>query len=78
MKYVYFIAETKGSMREVNLREKEKSKIACASRHFASLSSSTVKYDAVTSYDDLYNIVKMIRVIYKSRGHRIYPQNLSN
>lgn len=49
-------------MREVNLREKEKSKIACASRHFASLSSSTVKYDAVTSYDDLYNIVKMIRV----------------
>lgn len=58
VKHVYFIAETKGSMREVDLRETEKSKIACARRHFASLSNSTVKYDVVTSYDDLYNIVK--------------------
>ena len=58
VKHVYFIAETKGSMREVDLRETEKSKIACARRHFASLSNSTVKYDIVNSYDDLYNIVK--------------------
>ena len=58
VKHVYFIAETKGSMREVDLRETEKSKIACARRHFASLSNSTVKYDVVQSYDDLYNLVK--------------------
>ncbi len=57
VKHVYFIAETKGSMREVDLRETEKSKIACARRHFASLSNSTVKYDVVKSYQDLYNIV---------------------
>ncbi|MDD6701550.1 MAG: DEAD/DEAH box helicase family protein [Bacteroidales bacterium] len=57
VKHVYFIAETKGSMREVDLREAEKSKIECARRHFASLSNSTVKYDVVQSYQDLYNIV---------------------
>lgn len=58
VKHVYFIAETKGSMREVDLRESEKSKIACARRHFASLSNSAVKYDVVNSYNDLYNLVK--------------------
>ena len=57
VKHVYFIAETKGSMREVDLRETEKSKITCARRHFASLSTSSVKYDVVKSYDDLYNKV---------------------
>ena len=57
VKHVYFIAETKGSLREVDLRETEKSKIACARRHFASLSTSTVKYDVVKSYQDLFNIV---------------------
>ena len=57
VKHVYFIAETKGSMREVDLREAEKSKIECARRHFASLSNSSVKYDVVKSYKDLYDIV---------------------
>ncbi|MDE6805285.1 MAG: restriction endonuclease subunit R, partial [Muribaculaceae bacterium] len=58
VKHVYFVAETKGSMREVDLRETEKSKIACARRHFASLSNSTVKYDVVKSYQDLYDIIQ--------------------
>ena len=57
VKHVYFVAETKGSLREFDLRESEKSKIACARRHFASLSSSTVKYDVVKSYHDLLAIV---------------------
>lgn len=57
VKHIYFIAETKGSMREVDLRDAEKSKIECARRHFASLSNSSVKYDVVKSYQDLYNIV---------------------
>lgn len=57
VKHVYFIAETKGSMRDVDLREAEKSKIECARRHFASLSNSSVKYDVVKSYQDLYDIV---------------------
>ncbi len=57
VKHVYFIAETKGSLREVDLRGTEKSKIKCARRHFASLSNSTVKYDVVHDYQDLLNIV---------------------
>lgn len=57
VKHVYFIAETKGSLREVDLRETEKSKIECARRHFASLSNSKVKYGVVHSYKDLFNIV---------------------
>ncbi|MDE6277883.1 MAG: DEAD/DEAH box helicase family protein [Muribaculaceae bacterium] len=57
VKHVYFVAETKGSMREVDLRETEKSKIACARRHFASISDSTVKYDVVNNYKELYDIV---------------------
>ncbi|MBO5065436.1 MAG: DEAD/DEAH box helicase family protein [Clostridia bacterium] len=57
VKHVYFIAETKGSMHEVDLRDTEKSKIECARRHFASLSTTSVKYDVVHSYQDLYNIV---------------------
>lgn len=57
VKHIYFVAETKGSMREVELRETEKSKIACARRHFASLSNSTVKYGVVTSYENLFDIV---------------------
>ena len=57
VRHVYFIAETKGSLREADLRGTEKSKIACARRHFASLSNSRVKYDVVHSYQDLLNIV---------------------
>ena len=56
VKHVYFVAETKGSLREVDLRDTEKSKIACARRHFASLSSSTVKYDVVNNYQELLDI----------------------
>lgn len=57
VKHIYFIAETKGSLREIDFREIEKSKIECARRHFASISNSTVKYDVVHNYQDLFKIV---------------------
>lgn len=57
IRHVYFIAETKGSLRKVNSREIEEAKIKCATRHFASLSGSAVKYGVVTSYKDLYSKV---------------------
>jgi len=57
VKHVYFIAETKGSMKEVDIRVIEKNKIECARRHFAALCNTTVKYDVVTSYKNLYDIV---------------------
>lgn len=52
-KYIYFIAETKGSMSSLELRDVEKAKIACARKHFALISDEKVKYDVVDSYDTL-------------------------
>ena len=56
-KYIYFIAETKGSMNSMELREVEKAKIECARKHFQCLCSNTVKYDVVDSYESLINIL---------------------
>lgn len=53
VKHVYFVAETKGSLSEMELRPAEKAKIDCAKKFFAKLSTEQVTYDAVTSYDDL-------------------------
>jgi len=56
-KHIYFIAETKGSMDSMELREIEKAKIECARKHFSCLCSDTVKYDVVDNYETLINIV---------------------
>lgn len=53
VKHIYFVAETKGSLRSMELREIEKSKIHCAREHFRAISNSNVIYDIVTSYQDL-------------------------
>ena len=57
IKHIYFVAETKGSLSESQLRESEKSKIECARRHFSALGDSTISYDVVTDYADLRNII---------------------
>lgn len=57
IKHIYFVAETKGSLLESQLRESEKSKIECARRHFESLEDASISYDVVTNYSDLRNIV---------------------
>lgn len=56
-KYIYFIAETKGSMDSLELRDVEKAKIECAKKHFSCISNDEVKYDVVDSYDSLINIL---------------------
>lgn len=57
VKHVYFIAETKGSMSSLELREIEQHKIKCARKFFARLAQEqpeqAVKYDVVATYDDL-------------------------
>ena len=58
VKHIYFIAETKGSMSSMELREIEKNKIACAEKLFAQLSTKEVKYGKIDSYDQLINLVK--------------------
>lgn len=58
VKHIYFIAETKGSMESLELREVEKAKIECARKHFAKLNTGQLKYDVVNSYEKLLEIVK--------------------
>lgn len=55
VKHIYFIAETKGSTENFQLRLIEESKIACAKKHFESISNENVKYDIVKDYADLLN-----------------------
>ncbi len=57
VKHIYFVAETKGSMRSMQLREIEKSKIHCAKEHFKAISQKDVVYDVVDSYESLLNLV---------------------
>lgn len=58
VRHVYFIAETKGSMSSLELREIEDCKIKCARKFFAKITSEQVKYDVVDSYAKLMEIVK--------------------
>ena len=55
--HIYFVAETKGSMSSMDLRPIERVKIDCAKKLFATISSGTVKYDHVDSYEQLMNKV---------------------
>lgn len=58
VKHIYFIAETKGSIDSMELREVEKAKIECARKHFAQLNTGHLKYDVVNNYEKLLEIVK--------------------
>lgn len=58
VKHIYFIAETKGSMSSMELRKIEESKIECARKFFAKITSDQVKYDVVDSYAKLMELVK--------------------
>lgn len=58
VKHIYFIAETKGSMSSMDLRKIEESKIECARKFFAKITSAQVKYDVVDSYGKLMELVK--------------------
>ncbi|MBW8003232.1 MAG: restriction endonuclease subunit R [Planctomycetes bacterium] len=49
-KYVYFIAETKGSMETLQLKEIEQKKISYAKKHFEALGHADIKYDVIDSY----------------------------
>ncbi|MBP7652159.1 DEAD/DEAH box helicase family protein [Candidatus Dependentiae bacterium] len=52
-KYVYFIAETKGSMESLQLKEIEQKKISYAKKHFEALGHKDIKYDVIDSYQSL-------------------------
>ena len=65
VKHIYFVAETKGTMSSMKLREIELSKIECARKFFDGINehiqSEKVKYDVVTDYGKLMDIVGLRR-----------------
>jgi type III restriction enzyme len=62
VKHIYFVAETKGSMSTMELREIEKTRIECARKFFDEMNRryapENVKYDVVDSFGRLMEIVK--------------------
>ena len=57
VKHIYFIAETKGSISSMQLRDIEKGKIHCAREHFKAISGGNVIYDVIDSYQLLLDKV---------------------
>ncbi len=61
VRHIYFVAETKGTMSSMKLREIEKTKIECARKFFEEISRKAsqdqVRYDIVTDYAKLLDIV---------------------
>ena len=57
VKHVYFVAETKGSMSSLDLREIERGKIACAEKLFDQLSTAHVRYGKVDGFETLMQLV---------------------
>lgn len=64
VRQIYFVAETKGSMLDADLKAKEKSKIESAKKFFATLNAETqsmgdtVQYSVVDSFGSLMKLVQ--------------------
>lgn len=62
VKHVYFVAETKGSMSSMEMRDIEKTKIKCARKFFDEMNRryppANVKYEMVDSFSKLMEVVK--------------------
>jgi type III restriction enzyme len=59
VRQIYFVAETKGSDDENDLRSIEKLKIHCAKVHFPVISDNEVRFEMVNSYQKLMDIVQL-------------------
>ena len=58
VKHIYFVAETKGSMSTMELRKVEECKVECARKFFNGITTDQVKYDVVSDYAKLLDIVR--------------------
>lgn len=59
VRYIYFVAETKGSDSNLELREIEALKIHCAGEHFKAISGQEVQFSKVNSYEQMLEIVQV-------------------
>lgn len=60
VKYAYFVIESKGSTRKLDLRGVERVKIDCAKKHFKAISDDNVIFDTVSSFDELNNRIEAL------------------
>jgi type III restriction enzyme len=60
VRHIYFVAETKGSDSDMDLREIEKLKIHCAEQHFDSIGGKEVQFKKVASYDTLREMLEPV------------------
>jgi type III restriction enzyme len=58
VRHIYFVAETKGDMSSLQLKNIEAAKAHCAREHFRAISGDSVKYDVIDSYDKLWELVQ--------------------
>ena len=56
--HIYFVAETKGNVESLNLRQIENFKIKCAEKHFKIIAGADVTYKAVKNFEELLKLVK--------------------
>lgn len=59
VRQIYFVAETKGSDSEMELRPIENLKIHCAGEHFKTISNSEVKFVKISTYDKLLDLIQL-------------------
>ncbi len=57
VQHVFFIAETKGSLDDMQLNKIESNKIACAKKLFNKVSTNNVKYGHVSNYQELKDLI---------------------
>ena len=55
-RYIYFVAETKGSMKDENLRTGELQRIQCATQFFDDVVDD-VRYEKIDGYDELIDLI---------------------
>lgn len=60
VKHIFFIAETKGTMKTLELKPIEQAKIKCAKKLFSSLSSKDVVYHDIDTYQNLLSVIESI------------------
>ena len=60
VKHIFFIAETKGTMDDLEIRPIEKAKIDCAKLLFNKFSTDEVKYHDVDSYQSLLTVMETL------------------
>jgi type III restriction enzyme len=57
VRHIYFVAETKGSDSDMELREIEKLKLHCAEKHFKEICGVEVRFAKISTYEKLLEIV---------------------